>query len=799
MAVSVSTRTELVRECVAPSSLAPKRVSGKKHSAHLSAVVVVVALATLMVACDAATLTSDRPYSTGEGVPGVVSEPFEDFTPEGGMMVSSILERGAPIDRAAALAKIDTGAPVTIMVRSVGTSPGAWVPMNTVWTGGNRLQVMALTLPERPTRIQLGISQEDTQRIGYLRWSGSENRTPPYEARQPFLDEPLPGELDALQTIDRSSWLAQPARCTMQQFMNNGVKRRFTIHHSVTPTSDGSSGMVQALQLYETVGLGICDSSYHFFVGEDGTVFEGRQLHWQAEHAGPAAPDTNVAIGFLGCFDSERCGVLGGNIPSAASLDATASLLAVLADRYQVPLDPTTVVGFEPCPEGLSPACTGNRLYDQIPQLISVANTRITGTAPMNPDASVVVLPGMDAGPVIPTPTTDAGPGTGATNCGQAGCDWCASQNMCNAASCSWNGNVAGNACWSTIDLCTTATCWDTTYAVPNCGAGTKSEDFASGNYGMHRYSATVPGGEPFTLSLARTAGSDPLAMIITDASGRLIFGGDAASLHPMAMVSAASNGRNGNASVTITTQSSLPIRIYVSTWSIVDGNLTGRVPTAVRYTLSSNQMCNGMMPGPSTSESIGSPSNGSLRNSVPITEHPYYVIGNTGRGYIYGTVETVAAIRSGFDAVGAMHPNVARTQVRDLGARNGGDIPGHGSHESGRDVDITYILNSCNSTTGCPLTNATASTMDVAANWTLMESWLRAGQAFYIFVDHGLQRLLYAEAQRRGATSAQLTQWFQYPRATGVRTGVIRHVSNHVNHMHVRFNCPPDDSRCIQ
>ena len=90
-------------------------------------------------------------------------------------------------------------------------------------------------------------------------------------------------------------------------------------------------------------------------------------------------------------------------------------------------------------------------------------------------------------------------------------------------------------------------------------------------------------------------------------------------------------------------------------------------------------------------------------------------------------------------------------------------------------------------------------SQFDVQATWTLFEYWLRRDEVTFIFVDHGLQEALYNEAQRRGATSAELDRWIQWPRASGVREGIIRHVANHRNHHHVRFRCPSDDTRCVE
>jgi murein endopeptidase len=227
-------------------------------------------------------------------------------------------------------------------------------------------------------------------------------------------------------------------------------------------------------------------------------------------------------------------------------------------------------------------------------------------------------------------------------------------------------------------------------------------------------------------------------------------------------------------------------IRAASGTW--VENDWNGMIGWS-----NSRYLCNvntgGM--GPSATESINKPNNGSLRNGAQIQPHPGYVVATTGRRATWGTDETLRWIGEGLDVVAAAHPSAQRIQVRDISVQRGG-VPGgawpHASHQTGRDADLTYFRASCDDDAGCPPTNVSSSSLAVAPMWTLLEHWLTNGQAHYIFIDSSLHAVLKAEARRRGHGSSRINDWFG---------PIIRHARNHLNHFHVRFVCPADDRRC--
>ena len=195
-----------------------------------------------------------------------------------------------------------------------------------------------------------------------------------------------------------------------------------------------------------------------------------------------------------------------------------------------------------------------------------------------------------------------------------------------------------------------------------------------------------------------------------------------------------------------------------------------------------------------SPSQSVGLPHRGKLVDPVRLPRHSGYLVRASQRAY--GTDETVRWIQQGFDAVNKRYRYNKRVRVHDISDRDGGRLRDHRSHQSGRDVDISYYQRNCNGRP-CAFKKISSSELDVGRMWALLEYWLKNGQIENVFIDHRLQKPLYRFARKQGATKAQLERWFQYPRSKGSPYGVIRHFAKHDDHMHVRFVCPQTDRLC--
>lgn len=194
-------------------------------------------------------------------------------------------------------------------------------------------------------------------------------------------------------------------------------------------------------------------------------------------------------------------------------------------------------------------------------------------------------------------------------------------------------------------------------------------------------------------------------------------------------------------------------------------------------------------------SASVGAPWCGHVVGARQLGPHAGYVLRNPARSW--GTARTLRRLRRGFEAVRRRYRGAPRVRVHDLGLEGGGPIDDHRSHQSGRDVDITYYQRSGCAGTGCPLRSVDPDGLDVRRQWALLREWLGRGDAEAIYIDYALQRPLYREARRRGASRARLRGWFQFPRGRRHREGIIRHFPNHRDHLHVRFACVRGERRC--
>lgn len=185
----------------------------------------------------------------------------------------------------------------------------------------------------------------------------------------------------------------------------------------------------------------------------------------------------------------------------------------------------------------------------------------------------------------------------------------------------------------------------------------------------------------------------------------------------------------------------------------------------------------------------------GELVHGTPIPEHRAYVVRDPERAWVTRKVADV--LTRSFDHLLNRHPDAPRLQIRDASRQQGGRLSSHHSHQSGRDVDIAYYQRRCPDNV-CNRGRLRPDVLDASLQWTLLESWLRSGEVEYIFIDHALQAPLYEAARAAGATRAELSTWFQWPRGRNVRVGTIRHVPQHADHLHVRFACAADDPECI-
>lgn len=192
-------------------------------------------------------------------------------------------------------------------------------------------------------------------------------------------------------------------------------------------------------------------------------------------------------------------------------------------------------------------------------------------------------------------------------------------------------------------------------------------------------------------------------------------------------------------------------------------------------------------------SQSIGAANRGRVRDAEPVPPGDNYVILFPHRAF--GTYYAVSEIVRAMDAYAVRFPEANPLIVGDLGFRTGRRIRPHKSHQSGRDVDITFprLDTPPNFRRFHPIR---ARDLDVSKSLWLIKTFIDGGQVEYIFADRYFQRLLVQEAKRQGAPKEWIARTFQYPQYSGTHA-IVRHARGHRKHFHIRFKCQETDKYC--
>jgi penicillin-insensitive murein endopeptidase len=168
--------------------------------------------------------------------------------------------------------------------------------------------------------------------------------------------------------------------------------------------------------------------------------------------------------------------------------------------------------------------------------------------------------------------------------------------------------------------------------------------------------------------------------------------------------------------------------------------------------------------------------------------------------GRFYGTWQLTQLLERAARRVAFRLPGV-RLSLGELSGKEGGDIGGHNSHESGRDADVGFFTRLAD---GRPYSGTAFAEFDAAGrglapngglrfddarNWELVSKLVDDNEARvqYIFVSRGIRQRLLREALRSKAPAEVIS------RAQAVLVEPA-HGNPHRSHFHVRIYCPPAD-----
>lgn len=180
---------------------------------------------------------------------------------------------------------------------------------------------------------------------------------------------------------------------------------------------------------------------------------------------------------------------------------------------------------------------------------------------------------------------------------------------------------------------------------------------------------------------------------------------------------------------------------------------------------------------------SVGSTNAGALVAGVPMPKGDRWVV--IDPGHAWGTRETVDYLERSIHKVHEQFPGASKLYIGHISAKKGGHLSPHVSHQSGRDVDISYYL--LNGRAG--FVRATAENLDMPKTWAFVRALITETDVEMILIDTSIQRLLSEHASKIGEDPGWLDSIFQtrnkHPRP------LVRHAKGHANHIHIRFYNP--------
>ncbi|HHH29277.1 MAG TPA: murein endopeptidase [Polyangiaceae bacterium] len=181
---------------------------------------------------------------------------------------------------------------------------------------------------------------------------------------------------------------------------------------------------------------------------------------------------------------------------------------------------------------------------------------------------------------------------------------------------------------------------------------------------------------------------------------------------------------------------------------------------------------------------SVGKPNAGALVNGVRMPEGPHWEIVDPRRAY--ATPETIDYLITAIEAVEEEHGHLHPVWLGHFSDEDGGRLRPHRSHQSGRDVDLSYYYLPEKAEWYRP---AVRGTLDVARTWTFVRALLTKTDVELILIDRRVQKMLKEHALAIGEDPAWLDSVFQH-RSRSTKP-IIKHTWGHRTHIHVRFYNP--------
>ncbi|MEZ4380351.1 MAG: penicillin-insensitive murein endopeptidase [Nannocystaceae bacterium] len=204
--------------------------------------------------------------------------------------------------------------------------------------------------------------------------------------------------------------------------------------------------------------------------------------------------------------------------------------------------------------------------------------------------------------------------------------------------------------------------------------------------------------------------------------------------------------------------------------------------------------------PPAASGRSVGAPNAGLLEDGVQLPHSPLYVRRNPA--IMYGSAATISRLQAAIYRFRRAYRYTGDLVVADLSRREGGRLPPHRSHQSGRDVDIWLptLRGAYDRRYLAEDRRPSPEQVNWFAAWGLIESLLAGGGVRYVFLSEELHDPLFRAGEMMGATPAELAHIQRRPGdLRPVVNAPIRDAPGHTGHIHVRFVCAEDEPRCLR
>ncbi len=292
---------------------------------------------------------------------------------EAGLVTAPIAVDDRPFDRVAM--RFDADRTPDVDVRVSNSTDGEWSdwkPAELTYQEGIAHNAY-VDVGEGKTSVQLRFTGVEREELSFLVIDAFEFRPEPRIESDAESDIGQTSQALAANTgvdVTRAGWGASGHSCSVSH-----APYRVAIHHTVTPTNDSVSvaQRVQQIQNFHQNTQGWCDIGYHFLVGQDGQVYQGRPEGLLGTHVG-GNNSGNLGVSFVGTYTNAA--------PSGAMMEGGGRILAAISGFYGIALNRNNIRGHR---EYGGTACPGDALFGQLDHLIDIAQGADPGGGQTDP------------------------------------------------------------------------------------------------------------------------------------------------------------------------------------------------------------------------------------------------------------------------------------------------------------------------------------------------------------------------------------------------------------------------------